>query len=150
MVVQPDFSVIVMGLNPASVAELTPFCERMTKSGGQGATVLKITREAVVKAVSVGMTPADMVARLARHANNDLPPNVLRAIKEWSNWVRHVTTSKITVLRCGDLSTADRVMSVLRRCAERISDTIVAIDHQKLTASEREKLRDQGILVQEA
>jgi hypothetical protein len=148
--VQPDFSVIVMGHNPASVAELTPFCERMTKTGEHGATVLKITREAVVKAVSLGMKPADMLARLARHADNDVPANVLQEINEWSNWVRQVTTSKLTVLRCGDPSTADRVMGVLRRHAERISETIVAIDHQKLTASEREKLRGQGILVQQA
>jgi hypothetical protein len=150
VLVQPDFSVIVMGLNPASVAELTPFCERKTSSGGQGATVLKITREAVVKAVSLGMKPADMVARLARHAHNDVPANVLQEINEWSNWVRRVTTSKVTLLRCGDSSAADRVMSVLRRHAERISETVVAIDHQKLTATECEKLRGQGILVQEA
>jgi Helicase conserved C-terminal domain len=148
VVVQPDFSVIVIGLNPASLAELTPFCERVTKSGGQGATVLKLTREAVLKAVSLGMKPADIMGRLARHASNDVPANVEREIKEWANWVRQVTSRRLTVLRCGDLNTADRVMNVLRRHAERISDTIVAIDHLKLTASEREKLRGQGILVQ--
>jgi hypothetical protein len=42
VVVQPDFSVIVIGLNPAPVAELAPFCERTTQGGGQGAVVLKI------------------------------------------------------------------------------------------------------------
>ena len=42
---------------------------------------------------------------------------------------------RLTVLRCGDPDTADRVMAVLKRHAERISDTIVAIDHQKLTAT---------------
>ena len=113
VVVQPDFSVIVIGLNPASVAELTPFCERTNKTGGQGATVLKITRDAVVKAVGLGMKPADMVARLARHAHNDVPANVLQEINEWANWVRHVVPSKLSVLRCGDPNTADRVMSVL-------------------------------------
>ena len=54
VVVQPDFSVIVIGLNPAPAAELAPFCERTTQGGGQGAMVLKITRASVVKAVSQG------------------------------------------------------------------------------------------------
>lgn len=44
VVVQPDFSVIVIGLNSVSLAELAPFCERTNKGSGQGATLLKITR----------------------------------------------------------------------------------------------------------
>ena len=38
------------------------------------------------------MKPADLVARLAQLADNEVPPNVLHEIKEWSNWVRQVTT----------------------------------------------------------
>ena len=148
MVVQPDFSVIVIGLNPATVADLTLFCERKTKGGGQGATVLKITRESVVRAVRFGLKRDELVARLKRHASNELPANVLREVKEWSSWVRQVTLSTVTVIRCGERDTADRVMAVLRRQAERIGDTIIAIDHAKLTASERDKLLGQGIVVQ--
>jgi hypothetical protein len=148
VVVQPDFSVIVIGLNVASVAELMPFCQRTTKGSGQGATVLKITRESVVKAVSFGLKPAELVARLTRLASNEVPANVLREVKEWSNWVRHVTLSNVTVFRCGDRDAADRVMTVFRRRAERVSDTMIAIDRQKLTAAERAKLLGQGILVQ--
>ncbi len=148
VVVQPDFSVIVIGLDPAPVAELMTFCQRATQGRGQGAAVLKITRESVAKAVGLGLKSADLVARLAQLASNEVPPNVLLEVKEWSNWARVVTPSRLTVLRCGDSDTADRVMAVLRRHAERISDTIVAIDHLKLTATERDKLRSQGILVQ--
>ena len=36
VVVQPDFSVIVIGLNPAPAAELAPFCERTTRGGLRG------------------------------------------------------------------------------------------------------------------
>jgi hypothetical protein len=52
------------------------------------------------------------------------------------------------VFRCGDRDAADRVMTVFRRRAERVSDTMIAIDRQKLTAAERAKLLGQGILVQ--
>ncbi len=148
VVVQPDFSVIVIGPSAASLTALTLFCERTTKGGGQGATVLKITRESITKAVRLGLKPADIITRLTRLSSNALPANVLREVKEWSSWVRRITLSKVTVLRCRDPETADRVMAALRRQSERLSETIVAIDQAKLTAKDREKLMGQGIIVE--
>ena len=148
VVVQPDFSMVVIGLNPAPAAELAPFCERTTRGGTPGAMVLKITRDSVVKAVSHGLKPAEIVARLKRHASNEVPANVLREVQDWSNWVRQVTTSTLTVLRCPDRDTADRVVAALKRQAERVNETLVAIDQKKLTSTERNKLRDHGIIVQ--
>ncbi len=148
VVIQPDYSVIVIGPNTASIAELTLLCERSTRGGGNGATILKITRESIVRAVRLGLKPADIIARLTRHASNDIPANVLREVKEWSSWVRQVKLSTMTVIRCGEQDSADRVMAVLRRQAERLSDTIIAIDHARLTAIERDKLMGQGIIVQ--
>jgi hypothetical protein len=148
VVIQPDFSVIVIGLNTASVAELTILCERSTKGGGNGATILKITRESIVRAVRLGLKPADVVTRLMRQASNEIPANVLREVKDWASWVRQVKLSKTILIRCDARDSADRVMAVLRRQAERISDTIVAIDHARLTAAERNKLLEQGIVVE--
>ena len=147
MVVQPDFSVIVIGLNAASLTDLSLFCERTTNGRGQGATVLKITRGSIVKAVGLGLKPAEIVARLSRLSSNALPPNVLREVKEWSSWTRRITPSRVTILRCGDPETADRVMATLRRPSERLSETIIAIDQTKLTAKERDKLMGQGIII---
>lgn len=148
VVVQPDFSVIVIGLNPAPAADLAPFCVRTTRGGSPGAMVLKITRESVLKAVSHGLKPVEIVARLKRHASNEVPTNVLREVQDWSNWVRHVTASTLTVLRCPDQDTADRVMGAFKHHAQRVNDTLVAIDQKKLTSTERNKLRDHGIIVQ--
>jgi hypothetical protein len=147
VVVQPDFSVIVIGLNPATAADLAPFCERASQRGSPGALVLRITRESVVKAVSHGLEPAEIVDRLRRHASNEVPANVLREVREWSAWVRQVTSSTLAVLRCPDRDTADRVMGALKRQAERVNDTLVAIDQKTLTAAERSKLRSHGIIV---
>ena len=88
------------------------------------------------------------MARLQRHASNEVPANVLREVRDWSQWVRQVTSSTLTVLRCPDRDTADRVMGALKRQAERINDTLVAIDQKKLTATERNKLRSHGIIIQ--
>ena len=73
---------------------------------------------------------------------------MLREVQEWSNWVRQVTSSTLTVLRCPDRDTADRVMGALKRQAERVNDTLVAIDQKRLTAAERSKLRSHGIIVE--
>ena len=148
VVVQPDFSVILIGPNPAAAAELAPFCERTARGSVQGAMVLKITRESVVKAVSLGLEPAEIAARLQRHASNEVPASVLRVVQDWSSWVRRVTSSTLTVLRCPDRDTADRVMGAMKRQAERVNDTLVAIDQKKLTAADRNKLQGHGIIVQ--
>ena len=139
---------MVIGPNPAPAAELSPFCERTTRGGGLGAMVLKITRDSVVKAVSHGMKPAEITARLRRHASNEVPANVLREVQDWSNWVRQVTAATLTVLRCPDRDTADRVMGAMKRQAERVNDTLIAIDQKKLTAAERSKLLGHGIIVE--
>jgi hypothetical protein len=150
VVVQPDFSVIVIGPNPAAAAELAPFCERTTGGAAQGAMILKLTRDSVVKAVSHGLDPAEIAERLRRHASHELPANVQHEVKEWSSWVRQVTPATLTVLRCPDRDTADRVMAALRKQAERVNDTLVALDARKLTPADRARLITQGIVVGDA
>ncbi|MHB1556845.1 MAG: helicase-associated domain-containing protein [Isosphaeraceae bacterium] len=148
VVVQPDFSVIVIGPNPAAAAELAPFCERSTGGAGHGAMILKLTRDSVVKAVGHGLKPDEVVARLRRHASVEVPANVLHEVKQWSTWVRRITPTTLTVLRCPDRETADRVMSALRKQAERLNDTMVALDAKKLTPADRSRLVAQGIVVE--
>ena len=76
VVVQPDFSVVIIGPNPAPAAALAPFCDRTNRGGGQGSMVLQLTRESVVKAVKNGLKPGEIMARLERHASKDIPANV--------------------------------------------------------------------------
>jgi hypothetical protein len=40
-------------------------------------------------------------------------------------------------------------MKALKRQAERINDTLIAIDQKRLTATERTKLRSHGIVIQD-
>jgi hypothetical protein len=102
----------------------------------------------VVKAVSHGLKPSEIADRLRRHASHEVPANVLREVQDWSNWVRRVTPSTMTVLRCPDRDTADRVLSALRKQAERVNDTLIALDLKKLTSAERAKLLAHGIIVE--
>jgi hypothetical protein len=148
VVVQPDFSIIIVGLNPAPAAELAPFCEREKRGGGHGALMLKLTRASVVKAVAHGLKPAEIVDRLQRLASNEVPSNVLRQVQDWCGWVRRAHASTVTVVRCPDPETADRVLAIMKRQAERVNETTVAIRQLKLTTADRNKLRDQGIVVE--
>jgi len=148
VVVQPDFSVVVIGLGTAALAELAPFCERTARNSGPGATVLKITRDSVVKAIAQGLTPREVQDRLTRHASHAPPANVLREVREWSGWVRKVKAEALTVLRCPDRDTADRVVAALKRSSERLNETVIALGTTRLTPAERKKLKDQGVLVE--
>lgn len=147
VVVQPDFSVVIIGLDPAPAAALAPFSERSTRGGTPGAIVLKLTREAVVKAVAHGLKPDEILSRLKKYATQEVPANVLAEVREWSRWVREVTVSTMTALNCPDRDTADRVVAAFRNHAHRVGDTLVALDMAKLGTPERKKLKDQGILV---
>ena len=148
VVVQPDFSIIIIGLNPAPAAELISFCER-EKRGGHGALTLRLTRESVVKAVAYGMKPAEIVDRLRRLATNEVPSNVLRQVSDWCGWVRRAHASPVMIVRCPDSETADRIVAVMKRQAERLTETILAISQLRLTTADRNKLRDQGVLIED-
>ena len=149
VVVQPDFSVIVIGPNPAPAAELAPFCERRQGHAGQGAIGIpdhpRRRRQ--------GRDP-----RVSRRGDCDpaaAPRRQLLAGQRGAGspgmgaWLRLVQASTVTVLRCPDKASADRLLSALGRQGERLNDTLVGLPRESLTTAERRKLRDQGLLVQD-
>ena len=147
VVVQPDYSVVIIGPNAAPAAALLPFCERTSTGSGRGALVLKITRDSVLQAIARGLPPAEVLVRLRRHATHELPGNVVREVEGWADWVRHVDLERLTVLRCPESESADRIMGALPKKAERIHETMVAIPPSQLTSVEHQKLLAMGIIV---
>jgi hypothetical protein len=147
VIVQPDFSLMVIGLDPAPAAELAPFCERSSGHAGQGVLTFKITRDSVLRAATQGLSGGAIAARLKKHASVDVPENVIREVQEWANWVRLVNVRTMTVVRCPDSETVARVISTLGKKAERLNDSLVALNAPKLTPAERQKLQEQGITV---
>ena len=147
VVVQPDFSVVVIGLATAPLADLAPFCERVTRGGTPGAVQFKITRQSVVRAVGHGLSGDVILQRLRTYASKDLPANVEREIKEWSGRVRKVKPETLKVIRCPDRETADRIATVLRKSVERLNESLLGLN-AALTQAERKKLQEQGILIE--
>ncbi|WP_435021106.1 helicase-associated domain-containing protein [Tundrisphaera sp. TA3] len=147
VIVQPDFSIVVIGLDPAPAVELAPFCDRAQGQAGQGAMIFKLTRESVIRAVAQGMKGAEIVARLNRHASVAVPANVLSEVREWADWTRRVNVRPMTVVRCPDPETVARVVAALGRNAEKLGDTLVGLASAKLSSADRAKLTAQGIII---
>jgi hypothetical protein len=147
VVVQPDYSVIVIGGTSAPAAELAPFCERVPGRSSAGSLTFRITRESVLRGIANGLTGEEILARLARHSSMPLPANVLHEVHDWGGWVRVVPTAPLTVFRCPDAATADRVVGALGKDAERLNETVVAVPRGTLDAVIRNKLRSQGVLM---
>ena len=150
MIVQPDFSIVVIGVNPTPAIELAPFCERGkgTAGMGAGAIVLKITRDSIVKAIANGLDLKQIVDRLKKHASNELPSNVAKEIKHWSEWTKRTTIETLTVIDCPDRDTADRVAACLGKRGRRLGDLLVALESANLPAGDRVKLKGQGVLLE--
>jgi len=147
VIVQPDFSVIVIGLSPAPAAALAPFCDRASGKVGQGALTFKITRSSVIRAASQGLSADQIVARLKKYASVEVPANVLHEVRAWAGWIRLINVKPMTVVRCPDAEAADRVVAALGRRSERLGDSLVALDSSKVSPAERIKLQDQGIII---
>lgn len=147
VVVQPDFSVLVIGLDQSPLAELLPFCERVRERSGPGAATLRLTRASVVKGAVTGLPSAAMLERLQRHCNKPLPDNVAHEVREWADWVRAVSADPLLLFRCPDAAAADRIVAALGRSAEKLNETTVAFASTALPDAERRKLLEQGIVL---
>jgi hypothetical protein len=149
VVVQPDFTVVLIGLDPAPAADLAPFCDRVQGGAGQGSLTLRLTRDAVLRGVRGGLTAEEMLGRLKRHSSTPVPGNVEQEVRGWCAWVRTVSVAPATLVRCPDRATADRVQSALGKRAERLNETTVALPAGRLTGGERQKLLGQGVFLDE-
>lgn len=146
VVVQPDFSVIVIGVDPAPLVELLPFCERLRERSSPGAAMLRLTRASVVKGAVTGLTSAAIIERLQRHCGTPLPGNVVHEVREWADWVRSVSAEPMILFRCPDAAAADRVIAALGRSAEKLNATTAAFSAD-LSDTNRRKLLEQGIVI---
>lgn len=145
VVVQPDFTVLVLGVDSSPLAELLPFCERERSS--LGAATLRITRSSIVKATMTGLSSAAILERLQQHSRTPLPSNVVHEVRAWSEWVRTVSAEPATLIRCPDAFAVERVVAALGRQAVRVNDTTVAVSSIGLSDADRRKLLEQGIVI---
>jgi hypothetical protein len=146
---QPDFTIVVIGLDPAPVAELASFCDRVRGSTAQGSLIFRLSRASLYRGLAAGLKPDDVLARLRKHVSNELPSNVLTEVQTWCARARTVEIAPATLVRCPDADTAGRVVSALGKVAQRVGEKVVALDTTGITPALRQKLEAEGILLGE-
>jgi hypothetical protein len=147
VVVQPDFTIVVIGLDQGPVADLTPFCDRSRGRASAGSVTLRLSRASLFRGLAMGLKPEDVLARLRKHASNELPGNVVTEVQTWCGQARTVDVAAALVVSCPDADTAGRVVSVLGRVAQRVGDKAVALDLKSITPGVRQKLQAEGIFL---
>ncbi|MGL4554619.1 MAG: helicase-associated domain-containing protein [Gemmataceae bacterium] len=147
VLVQPDFTVIIFGLDAAPAADLSAFAERDRSSLTPGSFTFRLTREAVLRAAAAGLTGEQIVARLKKHASTPVPANVETQIRTWAGQIHRATAEPLLVIRCGTSEGAEKAMTALGNKAVRLGPTNVGWSAQKLTAALRQKLASQGVII---
>lgn len=81
--VQPNFEIIAyrQGLSPPLIGQFSRFAH-WSQVGA--ALELKLTAESVYRGLEGGMTPHEMLDRLARHSQRALPAGVAEALRTWA------------------------------------------------------------------
>jgi hypothetical protein len=147
VVVQPDFSILVIGPDQSPLAELLPFCERVSGRDSPSAATLHLTRSSVVNGAIMGLTSTAMLERLQRYSGKPLPDNVVHEVREWAGWLRSVSSEPVVLFRCPDPAAADRIVAALGSHAEKLNATTVAFASAALGDADRRKLLEQGIVL---
>ncbi|HWE37183.1 MAG TPA: helicase-associated domain-containing protein, partial [Isosphaeraceae bacterium] len=130
--IQPNFEVIAyrQGLSPLVIGHLTRFV-RWSRLGG--AIELRLTPESVYRGLEGGLSPEQMLDRLALHAARPLPPGVAGAVRTWASRRERVAYHADATLI--EFATAEALEAALadwpadgRPAPERVAERLVLVE----------------------
>lgn len=145
VVVQPNFEIVFLHPNLSAEIEFTPFAERCGRDVG---TVFRLTRRAIFRAASEGLTLDTVLTALEKHSSKPVPANVAAELRAWFGACRTATTRRAMLIEAGDPETAARVQKLLGAKCARLGDSLLEWSSSKLDPKLRRKLADQGIFLQ--
>lgn len=146
VVVQPDFTVMIIGPDQSAAGELIPFCDRQAGTAGQGAMILRITREGVLRATRQGLSGEEMVQRLEKAASKGVPANVLHEVRAWSASVRRINYEAVVLCRCSDAEAANELLRSVRG-GQRLDKVTVALPTGSVTKTVRKAMEKKGVFM---
>jgi len=146
VVVQPDFTVVIIGQDQSAAGELIPFCDRQPGTAGQGALILRITREGVLRAARQGLSGEEMVGRLEKAASKTVPANVLHEVRAWSAGVRRISYEPVVLCRCSDAEASNELLRSVRG-GQRLDRVTVALPAGSVTKPVRKALEKKGVFL---
>jgi hypothetical protein len=149
VVVQPDFTVLVFGLDAAPAAELALFAERDRSSLTPGSFTFRLTKESVTRAIRRGQSIEQMIGCLRTRSTLPVPANVEKQIQSWGSQIHRVERRTMSVYQCQSSEAADKVLSLLGKKAVRLGPNMVGTPMAKLTTAQITKMTAAGIFVDE-
>jgi hypothetical protein len=147
VIVQPDFTVLIIGTNQAPAVDLAPLCDRKPGPANHGTLQFRLTKPSVVRAATAGIPAEEILKRLERHSSVPIPANVRHEVGEWAGQVLHLGVEIGMLLRCPNAQAAACVRQALGSIAEQVSDTLVTVPKDNWTPAVRKKLLDAGLIV---
>jgi hypothetical protein len=109
-----------------------------------GAYVYQLTPGSLARAREQGIQPARVAEFLQRQAANPMPPNLLRAIKQWGERGTEARLETVALLRARDAAALDALLNTpaLRAAlVERLSPTSAVMRKRDIPAIAAEALR---------
>lgn len=152
LLVNPDFELLVYPEAPEEWNWIVSrFAERL---GSDYVKRYRVSRDSLKRALSYGWGYKEIVDFLQQNAFGSVPPNVIFAIREWTEGIELVRQRRALLLRSQSNLGADRLEEVLERhqiSYERLTDTVVTVhgvkNEQAVKALQAEFL-DWGLIVE--
>ncbi|HEV3163224.1 MAG TPA: helicase-associated domain-containing protein [Isosphaeraceae bacterium] len=130
--VQPNFEVIAYreGLNPPLIGQFSRFA-RWSQIGA--ALELKLAPAAIYRGLEGGLSPDDMLARLARHSARPLPPGVAEAVRTWAERRDRITYyAAATLIEFATAEALERALAIWPATGRvepvRVSDRLLLVE----------------------
>jgi hypothetical protein len=156
VVVNPDFEVLVFPEPEADtsvlVAELETFAD---VEGGDEVIRLRLSEEAMRRAVAAGRSAADCLGLLRRRARAELPVSLGRNLETWASTVQFVSLSEVVLLRTSGSEAVERILMLQAagkvQGIEQLGERVLAVPREALHgprgAAMLDQLREAGVLV---
>jgi hypothetical protein len=135
---------VFLAPDPALEAAFGLFAERL----GTGVGVLfRLTRESILGAANAGASAESVLDTLRRASRAPLPRNVEHEVRSWFALHRRLAIEELSIIRCPDTETADRLVTAAGNRVERLSDTIVLVRDAKKAADLQKVCKRAGIFL---
>ncbi len=106
LIVQPSFEVLLLEPHMPALYALLRFTQ--PEQFGR-ASRFKLTREALMRAISAGQSLDDITDFLKRHSQKDLPQNVLYTLTDWARHYKATVLSQVVLIEVDSEATADEL-----------------------------------------
>lgn len=131
--VQPDFEIIVSPEAPYTIRWLLEGCAELAVRDHM--TIYKLTRERLNEGAELGISPSFVLEQLNQYSLEQVPENVVRALKQWEGEFSRTSFAQVMLLEVQSEQDADKIEAYpsWNGAIHRIGPLYFILDQQKMT-----------------